>query len=75
MRLDIAYNHYRQQELRLTTRRGAPGLSFGLGIHIRQFDFSYGLQPLAQGQTLNHFTLSVNTAGFVKQVKTHKQAK
>lgn len=75
VRLDIAYNHYRQQELRLTTRRGAPGLSFGLGIHIRQFDFSYGLQPLAQGQTLNHFTLSVNTAGFVKQVKAPKQTK
>ncbi|MCS6935642.1 MAG: type IX secretion system protein PorQ [Chitinophagales bacterium] len=72
VRLNMAYNHYRQQELRLTTRRGAPGLSFGLGVHIRQFDFTYGMMPLAQGQTLQHFTLSVNTAGFVRRVKTEK---
>lgn len=67
VRLNVAYNHWRQQELRLTTRRGVPGLSFGLGLHIKQFDFTYGFQPMAQGQTLNHFTLSVNTAGFVKK--------
>jgi hypothetical protein len=66
VRLEVAYNHLRQEELALTTRLGAPGLSFGIGIHIRQFDFSYALQPMAQGQTLNYFTLSVNTAGFVK---------
>ncbi|HWB62922.1 MAG TPA: type IX secretion system protein PorQ [Chitinophagales bacterium] len=66
VRLDIAYNHLRQQELRLTTKLGIPGISFGLGIHIKQFDFTYGFQPMAQGQTLNYFTLAVNTGGFVK---------
>jgi hypothetical protein len=69
VRLQVAYNHQRQQELRLTTRRGVPGLSFGLGVHIKQFDFQYALQPMAQGQTLNHFTLSINTAGFNKKMK------
>lgn len=69
VRIDVAYNHLRQQELRLTTRRGVPGLSFGLGVRIRQFDFSYGFQPMAQGQVMNHFTLTVYTAGFVKQKK------
>jgi hypothetical protein len=67
--LNVAYNHLRQQELRLTTRRGLPGFSFGLRLNIRQFDFTYALQPMAQGQTLNYFTLSVNTAGFVKRKK------
>jgi hypothetical protein len=67
VRLDIAYNHLRQQELRLVTRRGVPGLSFGLGLRIRQFDFSYGFQPMAQGQVMNHFTLTVYTSGFVKR--------
>jgi len=67
VRLDIAYNHLRQQELRLTTRRGVPGLSFGLGLHIKQFDFAYGLMPMAQGATQNQLTISVNTAGFVKK--------
>jgi len=67
VRLDIAYNHLRQQELSLTTKRSIPGISVGLGLHIRQFDFSYGIQPMAQGGALNYFTLSVNTAGFVRR--------
>jgi hypothetical protein len=66
VRLDVAYNHFRQQELKLATKRGIPGISVGLGLRIRQFDFSYGFQPLAQGQIMNHFTLTVYTAGFVK---------
>ncbi len=67
VRLDVAYNHLRQQELKLATKRGVPGLSFGIGVRIRQFDFSYGFQPLAQGQVMNHFTFTVYTAGFVKK--------
>lgn len=67
VRIDVAYNHLRQQEMHLTTRRGAQGLSFGLGLHIKMVDFTYGLQPMPQGQFLNYFTLSVNTAGFVKK--------
>jgi len=74
VRLEIAYNHERQQELALTTKLGVPGLSFGLGIHIRQFDFSYAFQPMAQGATLNYFTLSVNTAGFVKRKTVQKDS-
>ena len=67
VRLEVAYNNERQQEMALTTKRSIPGISFGLGIHIRQFDFSYAFQPMPQGTTLNYFTLSVNTAGFVKR--------
>ncbi len=73
VRIDIAYNHLRQQELKLTTRRGVPGISLGLGVHVRQFDFAYGFQPLAQGQTMHQFTFSVNTAGFIKKKATPKQ--
>ncbi|MFN8321073.1 MAG: type IX secretion system protein PorQ [Chitinophagales bacterium] len=67
VRIDVAYNHLRQQELKLATKRGVPGLSFGLGVRIRQFDFSYGFQPMAQGQVMNHFTFTVYTSGFVKK--------
>ena len=69
VRLDIAYNHLRQQELSLSTKRSVPGLSFGLGLHIRQFDFSYGIQPMGPGGALNYFTLSVNTAQFTRNRK------
>lgn len=74
VRLEVAYNHERQQELSLTTKLTIPGISFGLGLHIRQFDFSYGFEPLAQGQTLNSFTLSVNTAGFVRKKAVSKDS-
>ena len=74
VRLEIAYNHERQQEMALTTKLGVPGLSFGAGIHIRQFDFSYAFQPMPQGQTLNYFTLSVNTGGFVKHKTVNKDS-
>lgn len=67
VRIDVAYNHLRQQELKLATKRGVPGLSFGLGVRIRQFDFSYGFQPMAQGQVMNHLTFTVYTAGFIKK--------
>ncbi len=70
VRLDVAYNHLRQQELKLATKRGVPGISVGIGVRIRQFDFSYGFQPMAQGQTMNHFTFTVYTAGFVKKKAT-----
>ena len=73
VRIDIAYNHQRQQELKLTTRRGIPGISLGLGVHVRQFDFAYAFQPLAQGATMHYFTFSVNTAGFVKKKSTPRQ--
>jgi hypothetical protein len=67
--LDIAYNHQRRQELKLENVRGAAGISFGLGINVKQFRFHYALAPMAQGKVANQLSLSVNTAGFVKKVK------
>jgi hypothetical protein len=73
VRLEVAYNQMRQEELSLTTKLGLPGISFGVGIHIKQFDFSYAFQPMAQGQTLNYFTLSVNTSQFRKRRVVHRE--
>jgi hypothetical protein len=67
--LDLAYNHQRRQELKLENVRGAAGISFGLGINVKQFRFHYALAPMAQGKVANQLSLSVNTAGFVKKVK------
>ncbi len=67
VRLEVAYNHLRQQELRLTTHLGVPGISFGAGVHLKQFDISYAFQPMAEGATLNYFTVAVNTAALVKR--------
>lgn len=73
VRLEVAYNHLRQQELRLTTHLGIPGISFGAGVHLRQFDISYAFQPMAEGATLNYLTVSVNTATLVKRKKIKEE--
>jgi len=67
VRLSLAYNHQRQRELILLDRRGAPGLSGGLGLKIKQFDFGYGFSLLSQGASQHHFTLSVKTDGFIRR--------
>jgi hypothetical protein len=45
--LRIAYNYRRQREMTLTDRRGANGLSFGFGLKIKRFGFSYSFTKMA----------------------------
>lgn len=45
--LQIAYNYRRQKEMTLPERRGANGLSFGVGFRIKRFGFSYSFSKMA----------------------------
>ena len=45
--LRVAYNYRRQKELALTERRGANGLSFGFGLKVKRFGFSYSFSKMA----------------------------
>lgn len=45
--LRIAYNYRRQQEMTLPERRGINGLSFGFGLKIKRFGFSYSFTKMA----------------------------
>ncbi|HRN94511.1 MAG TPA: type IX secretion system protein PorQ [Chitinophagales bacterium] len=62
VRLQLAYNHQRRQELKQDNVRGIAGISFGLGIHIKYLDLQYALNPAALGKTTNHLTFSLNIA-------------
>lgn len=45
--LRIAYNYRRQKEMTLPERRGANGLSFGFGMKVKRFGFSYSFSKMA----------------------------
>lgn len=45
--LRIAYNYRRQKEMTLPDRRGAAGLSFGFGLKVKRFTFSYAFSKMA----------------------------
>lgn len=45
--LRVAYNYRRQKEMTLPDRRGANGLSFGFGLRIKRFGFSYAFSKVA----------------------------
>ncbi len=45
--LRIAYNYRRQKEMTLPERRGANGLSFGFGLRVKRFGFSYSYSKMA----------------------------
>lgn len=55
----ISYNYRRQKELKVIDSPGISGLSFGLGINIKSFSFSYALSNYTRGGTSNQFTLAL----------------
>lgn len=67
--LDFSYNHQKRMEYVQTTRRSIAGFSAGIGVHVKQFSVALALMPMPLKQTQAHFTLAVNTGGFVKKGK------
>lgn len=67
VRLNFAYNHMHRAEHAFDNKKSLAGFSFGLGIRVKQFDLSYGLQVFSKGFTSQHFTLNVNFAKFIKR--------
>lgn len=67
IRLDIAYNHLRRQELRMTTKSGLAGFSFGLGLKINRFVIHYGRAIYHIAGATNHFSMNMNVAGFFRK--------
>jgi hypothetical protein len=60
VRINIAYNHQRRQELVVELRRGLAGFSFGAGVRINRFNLSYGRAVYNIAGGVNHISLGVN---------------
>lgn len=62
--LRVGYNYLRRQELKLETRSGIAGFSFGFGLKIYKFNLSYGFAKYHLAGGPNHFTISTNLSDF-----------
>lgn len=67
----IGYNYLRRQELKVETKTGLAGFSFGVGIKISKFKFNYGLAKYHLAGSTHHISISTNLSDFhSKQVTT-----
>lgn len=57
-RVMLGYDHLRRQELRLQTKNGLEGLSFGAWLRVKKFEISYGRAHYGPG--IASSTLSAN---------------
>ena len=62
----LGYNFMRSGELSVEQAGGAIGLTYGFGIRISHFTFSYGRAEYHPAGSPNHFSLQVNLGGFKK---------
>jgi hypothetical protein len=69
LRLGFGYNHQRRAELKLDSRGGFSGFSFGMGVHIKRFDIQYAIGRYTLAGAANQLTLNINLG---EQTKTRK---
>lgn len=60
----FGYNHQRRKEMTQDQRRGTSGFSWGIGLKIKKFDFSYGSAAYFPGFNSNQFSLLLNLSEF-----------
>ena len=64
--LRLGYNHMRHQEMKLYTENGFAGVSWGVGIRIYKFNFSYGNAIYHFAGSSHHFSITTNISDFRK---------
>jgi hypothetical protein len=63
----FGYNYQRRQELKLVTHPAMVGFSWGIGLKISKFNFSYARSTYHASGSTNYFTLSTNIGDFHRQ--------
>ncbi len=67
VRINFAYNHMNRAEHAFENKKSLAGFSFGLGVHVKQIDVSYGIQVFAKGYTSHHFSVNIDFGKFIKK--------
>lgn len=62
----VGFNYRRRQELKVATRPGTVGLSWGVGFRISKFHLSYGRAIYHLAGPSNHITITTNLSSFSK---------
>jgi len=65
--VNLGYNYQRRQELKVPVSVGMVGFSWGFGLKIKKYRFSYGRATYHLAGASNHFSLSVNLSEFYKR--------
>ncbi|CAN5304000.1 type IX secretion system protein PorQ [soil metagenome] len=60
----FGYNYMRRKELLIDAKHGAVGFSFGCGIHVYKFNFSYAHASYHLAGGTNTFTLTTSLSDF-----------
>ena len=71
----FGYNYQRRQEMKLATRPALVGFSYGFGIRISKFEFSYARASYSLAGGTNHLTISTNIDSFKSKKKTSSDEK
>lgn len=64
--LRMAYNYQKRQEMSLPTRTGLSGFSWGFGLRVSKFQFSYGRSIYHPAGSPNHITLTTRISDLFK---------
>jgi hypothetical protein len=65
--LRIGYNYQRRQELKVYEKPATVGISWGVGLKISNFEFSYARSAYHLTGSPNFFTLTTNLSGFTRK--------
>ena len=65
--VNIGYNYRRRMELKIDSRSYTVGFSWGFGLKISKFRFSYGRATYHLAGASNHFSLSTNLNEFYRK--------
>jgi hypothetical protein len=68
--LSFAYDYNKRQELKLASRAGLSGISFGVGFKISKFSLSYGRSTYHLGGASNHLTIMTDLGDFKRNTRT-----
>ncbi len=63
----MGFNYQRRQELKVPVRAGGVGFSWGFGLKIKKYRFSFGRSTYHLSGASNHFSLIVNLSEFYKR--------
>jgi len=66
LHLRAGFDYQRRQELKLESRPGAAGFTFGLGCHFKKFSLDYGFSDFSRAGFNNMLTLSTDLSKWRK---------
>jgi len=65
----LGYNYQRRQEMKVESKRGTVGFSWGIGFRVSKFNFSYARSAYHLEGSPNFITISTHLSDFYKKSK------